>query len=303
MTPPVRPFDPALRRRRRARAAASLRHTDVLHREVADRLLERLAEISRRFARVLELGAIGGIGPRLLARGQAASIVTLDPVAALLDRRTSPVVVADEELLPLAAGSIDAVVSVLALHAVNDLPGVLAQLVHALRPDGLLLLAFPGGESLKELRWALTQAELEIRGGAAMRVGPAVDIRDAAALLQRAGLALPVADLDRITLTYADPLRLLADLRATGETLVPAERPRRPLRRDVLARALALYRERFADPATGRVPATLDILFMTGWKPDPAQPRALRRGSGEQSLAEALGTTFRPVPGTDPDRA
>lgn len=303
MTAPIRPFDPALRRRRRARAAAGLPNGDFLHREVTDRLLERLGEVRRRFTRVLALGAVGGIGPRLLATGQAESVVTLDPVAALLDRRTGPVVAADEELLPLAAGSIDAVVSVLALHAVNDLPGVLAQLVHALRPDGLLLLAFPGGESLKELRWALTQAELEIRGGASMRVGPSVDIRDAAALLQRAGLALPVADLDRITLTYADPLRLLADLRAAGETQALAERPQHPLRRDVLARALALYRERFADPATGRVPATLDILFMTGWKPDPAQPRALPRGSGERPLAAALGTTFRAVPGTDPDRA
>jgi SAM-dependent methyltransferase len=303
MTGAIRPFDPALRRRRRARAVVSLPGADFLHREVADRVLERLGEIRRRFARVLELGAVGGIGRRLIASGQAASVVTLDPVAALLDPRTGPVVVADEEFLPLAAGSVDAVVSALALHAVNDLPGLLAQLVHALRPDGLLLLAFPGGESLKELRWALTQAELELRSGAAMRVGPCVDIRDAAALLQRAGLALPVADLDRITLTYADPLRLLADLRAVGETLASAERPRHPLRRDVLARALALYRERFADPATGRVPATIDILFMTGWKPHAAQPRALRRGSGEHSLAAALGTTFRPVPGTDPDRA
>lgn len=303
MTGGARPFDPVLRRHRRARAAASLAGADFLHREVADRLMERLGEVRRRFARVLELGAIGGVGPRLLASGQAACVVTLDPVAALLDRRVGPVVAAEEEFLPLAAGSVDAVVSVLALHAVNDLPGVLAQLVHALRPDGLLLLAFPGGESLKELRWALTQAELEIRSGAAMRVGPSVDIRDAAALLQRAGLALPVADLDRITLTYADPLRLLADLRAAGETLALAERPRDPLRRDVLARALELYRGRYADPATGRVTATLDILFMTGWKPDPAQPRARRRGSGEHSLAAALGTTFRRVPGTDPDRA
>ena len=202
-------------------------------------------------------------------------------------------VVADEEALPFGADRFDLATSVQLLHWVNDLPGTLAQLRYTLRPDGLLLLALPGGETLAELRAALLDAELEVEGGAGPRVSPFLDVRDAGALLQRAGFALPVVDVDRLRVSYPDPLALLRDLRAMGETNALVER-RKGLRRETLARALSLYAERHGEGADGRVTATFDIVFLTAWKPHPSQQRPLRRGSGQVDLAQALGRT----PGT-----
>jgi len=187
-------------------------------------------------------------------------------------------------------GSLDLIVSALSLQMVNDLPGALAQMRRALKPDGLLLAALLGGRTLAELREALLAAESEITGGAAPRVAPVTDVRDLGALLQRAGFALPVADSDVVTVTYASPLALFADLRAMAATSVLVDRPRRPLRRDVLMRALQLYAERFALP-DGRVPATFEILTMTGWVPHESQQKPLQPGSATARLAEALGTT------------
>ncbi|GBD42268.1 hypothetical protein HRbin39_01657 [bacterium HR39] len=172
------------------------------------------------------------------------------------------------------------------LTLVDDLPGVLAQIRRLLVPDGLMLAAFFGGLTLAELRTALVEAELEARGGAAMRVAPFADLADAAALLQRAGFALPVADREVITVRYADPWRLLADLRAAGLTGVLRERAFLPRR--VLARALERYRGLFADP-DGRVRATFELHVLTGWAPHPSQPRPKPRGSATVDLAALLG--------------
>ncbi len=288
MSDPVRPFDRRLLRLRRARAASRLLAGSFLHEEVAARLLERLAEIRRPLPRILELAsACPMLSRALAARAGTELLLRLDCVPALLAGH-GPAVVAEEELLPFAADRFDAVLGIMSLHRVNDLPGTLVQIRHCLKPDGLLLVAFPGGGTLGELREVLLRAELECLGGAAPRVAPFVELADAAALLLRAGFALPVADRETITVHYRDPARLLADLRAMGETAVLAAHVRRPLRRAVLRRALELYRQGFA-VGDGRVRASFEILFMTGWKPHPSQPRPLQPGSGAVDLAAHLG--------------
>ena len=192
----------------------------------------------------------------------------------------------DEERLPFAPASLDLVVSTLALHWANDLPGAMIQIRRALKPDGLFIGAVFGGETLTELRRALMEAEAELSDGAGLRVAPFADAYDAAGLLQRAGFALPVADLDRVTVRYSHPLRLIADLRAMGETSALAERAG-PLSRPVLARACEIYQARFAGD-DGKVPATFDILTLTGWSPHDSQQKPLKPGSAKVSLAEAL---------------
>ena len=199
-------------------------------------------------------------------------------------------VVADEEALPFRDGSLDLVVSALSLQFVNDLPGVLVQIRRALKPDGLLLAALLGGDTLTELRAGVRAAEAEIEGGVSPRVAPFADLRDLGALLQRAGFALPVADVDRITVRYASPLALMHDLRRMGATNVLTERSRRPLRRATLTRMLEIYGERFAD-ADGRVRATFEIVWLSGWAPHESQQQPLQPGSAQQRLADALGTT------------
>jgi SAM-dependent methyltransferase len=283
-----RVFDRRRVRRRRDRSAQLNDPVSFLHEEVAARVAERVLEVRRRYDRLLDLGAREGALGRSLPPGRIGTLVACDLSSEWLARSGgTPRVVADEELLPFAPHSFDAVIARMCLHWVNDLPGALAQLAGLLRPDGLLLAAFPGGETLHELRGVLLRAELEIRGGGSPRVSPVVELRDAAGLLQRVGLALPVADVDRITVTYSDPLRLLSDLRAMGESggLVAHGGP---LRRDVLARALELYRLEHGD-THGRVPATFEIIFAAGWRPDASQPRPRQRGSARIGLGEALG--------------
>ena len=213
--------------------------------------------------------------------------------------RPRPDVVGDAELLPFAPESLDLAVSVLALHAANDLPGALAQMRRALKPDGLFLAAFLGGDTLIELREAFATAEAEVTGGASPRVAPFTDVRTAGALMQRAGFALPVVDQDRHTVRYASALHLMRDLRAMGVTNVLIERDRRPLRRAVLMRTVEIYGERFADP-DGRVRATFDIISLSGWAPHESQQQPLRPGSARLRLADALGTVERP-PARRPD--
>ena len=294
MDGPVRVFDRGLVRRRRERAAASLPGADFLVREVGDRLVERLGDMRREFGTALVLGGHRGRFADGWRRSRAwAGWWWPTSSSAMLEGCPGQRVVADEEALPFGADRFDLATSVQLLHWVNDLPGTLAQLRYTLRPDGLLLLALPGGETLAELRAALLDAELEVEGGAGPRVSPFLDVRDAGALLQRAGFALPVVDVDRLRVSYPDPLALLRDLRAMGETNALVER-RRGLRRETLARALSLYAERHGEGADGRVTATFDIVFLTAWKPHPSQQRPLRRGSGQVDLAQALGRT----PGT-----
>ena len=194
---------------------------------------------------------------------------------------------ADEERLPFADESLDLLVSTLALHWTNDLVGALIQIRRALKPDGLFLGAVLGGGTLMELRQSLVQAESELSDGAGLRVSPFADVLDAAGLLQRAGFAMPVADIDRVTVRYASALELIRDVRAMGESNVLFDRAKKPLSRAVLARAAAVYHERFAGP-DGRIPATFDIVVMTGWAPHPDQQKPLRPGSAQVRLADAL---------------
>ncbi len=282
-------FDRRLQRRRRERAAPVLHGVDFLIREAASRLAERLADVRRRFALALELGChTGQLAAALGADSPIERLVQTDLALAMAQRAPGLRLVADEELLPFGAGRFDLVLSCLSLHWVNDLPGTLAQIGHVLKPDGLLLATLLGGATLPELREALLRAELELEGGASLRVSPFVELRDAGALLQRAGFALPIVDVESIAVAYDHPLKLMQELRLMGESNALADRRRGPLRRATLLRACEIYRELFAR-AGGRVPATFQILMLSGWKPGPDQPQPLRRGSGRVNLARALG--------------
>ncbi|MGE0256832.1 MAG: methyltransferase domain-containing protein [Alphaproteobacteria bacterium] len=288
------PFDRALVRLRRNRAAATLDRADFLFAEIADRLVERLGDVKRDFPRALDLGCRdGALARALLATGQVGGVVAADLAPAMVRRARAAglaAVAADEEALPFADGSFDLVASVCTLDATNDLPGALAQLRRALRPDGLLLAALFGGATLAELRDAWLAAEIAEEDGAGPRVAPFVALDMAAGLLQRAGFALPVADLDTITVTYPDALALMRDLRAMGAGNALALRRRTPTRRATLARMVAEYAARHATD-DGRVRATFEIVWLAGWAPAPTQPRAKPRGSATARLADALGST------------
>ena len=299
MSGPPRLFDRTLHRKRLDRAASGFAAADFLQRRAAADLVERLEVIMRDFPRAVDLSARNGAFREALAGSPAAErirvLVEADLSGAMLAGRAGPRVVLDEERLPFAAGSLDLVVSTLGLHWTNDVVGALVQIRRALKPDGLFLGALLGGSTLTELRQALTDAESEILGGAGSRVSPFADSRDAAGLLQRAGFALPVADVDRVKVSYDHPLKLLADLRQMGETNVLADRHPRALTRALLARASELYAERFAD-ADGRVTATFEIVTLTGWAPHASQQQPLKPGSAKMRLADALGTVEHRLP-------
>ena len=282
-------FEPRLVRAHRDRAAARLAEHDFLFRAVAERLADRLLDIKRRFPLALDLGCHGGeFGEIVGPRGGIETLVQCDPSPAMAARAGGLALAAEPEALPFGEGRFDLIVSNMSLHWVNDLPGALIQIRRALKPDGLFLAALAGGGTLGELRAALLEAEMELAGGASPRVSPFVDLRDAGALLQRAGFALPVADGDLIPVRYENALRLMADLRGMGEANALAEMPRRFSRRDVLLRAAEIYRERHEGP-DGRIPASFQIVYLTGWAPDPSQQQPLKPGSAKTSLADALG--------------
>jgi SAM-dependent methyltransferase len=284
--PQARIFDRRLLRRQRERWARDLHAHDFLLREVAERLADRLSDIARAFPVALDLGTRAGLIARTL-KGRGGIETLIQSANAPLIRQARPDVIADEEALPFTAECFDAILSNLGLHWVNDLPGALAQIRATLKPDGLFLASLFGAGTLAELRTALMEAELAETGGASPRVSPFADLRDAAGLLQRAGFALPVADLDTITVTYSDFFALLRDLRGMGETNALVDRLKRPTRRTVFARAAAIYQERFAN-AEGRLPATFQVLFLTGWAPHESQQQPARRGSGQVSLKDVL---------------
>ena len=261
---------------------------DFLHAEIADRLVDRLDVVNREFAVALDLGARDGALARALAERRGTRlVVAAEPASRFLAGAPAPRIAADPELLPFRDASFDLIASVLALHWTADLPGALVQLRRALKPDGVLLVAMLGGSTLVELRTALFEAELAEEGGVSPRVSPAIELSDAASLLQRAGFALPVADSETLTISYPDILALLRDLRGMGETNALAARRRGFLRRATLARAGAIYRERLGDQS-GRIRATFEILFLCGWAPHPSQPQPLPRGSATTRLADAL---------------
>ena len=231
----------------------------------------------------------------LESRGGIELVTEMDDSLALLARqRGAPRVVAEGEAVPFATGAFDLVASPLALHWTNDLPGALLQLRRCLKPDGLLLAALLGGETLTELRQAFLDAELIEEEGISPRVSPMADGRDLAGLLQRAGFALPVVDSDRITVTYADAFALMRDLRAMGETNALQERRRGFTRRATLLRMTQIYRDLFATPE-GRIRASFEIVTLTAWAPHESQPKPLRPGSAAARLADALGTVEKPA--------
>jgi SAM-dependent methyltransferase len=281
-------FDRLLLRRRRRRAAALGPATFLIDR-VADDLLERLSAVLRRFERAVDLATPTDAVARVLAGANTVDTVfTTDSVAGHLKGRPGIGIAADEELLPFGESSVDLVVSGLSLQFVNDLPGALVQIRRALRPDGLFLAALIGGDTLAELRQSFAAAEAEIEGGVSPRVAPFADVREMGALLQRAGFALPVTDVDRLTVRYASPFGLMADLRRMGATNALVERRSRPLRRATLMRMAAIYAARFADP-DGRIRATFEIVWLSGWAPHASQQKPLAPGSAQRRLADALG--------------
>jgi SAM-dependent methyltransferase len=307
-------FDRPRQRAQRARAAALGPSTFLIER-VAEDLSDRLATVLRRFECALDLGTpTGAVRRALAASGKVGTIIAADALAGTpmscrrsrgsvgREERTSKsafdaqlVVAADEETLPFHDASLDLVVSALALQFVNDLPGTLIQIRRALKPDGLLLAALAGGDTLTELRQAFAAAEAEIEDGISPRVVPFSDVRDMGALLQRAGFALPVADVDRVTARYASPISLMHDLRRMGATNALLERSRRPLKRATLKRMTEIYTERFAD-RDGRIRATFEIVWLSGWAPHDSQQKPLAPGSARQRLADALGTKETPLP-------
>ena len=288
-------------RQHRDRAAPNWPSFDFLAREVGGRLRNRLDDIRRDFPRTLDLGCRGGeMAERLIGAKGIEAVVQCDlspTMARLAAANGQPTLAADEEFLPFRPASFDLAISCLALHWVNDLPGTLLQLRQTLKSDGLLLAAMLGGESLHELHMALMEAEIEITGGLSPRVSPFAETRDVGGLLQRAGFALPVVDVDEIVVTYPDPFAALRDLRGMGETNAIAARPKGGLSRRLLARAAEIYDQRFRQ-ADGRLPVTLQVLYLTGWAPHASQQQPLRPGSAQARLAEALGTSE--IPAGDP---
>ncbi|WP_428698587.1 class I SAM-dependent methyltransferase [Stappia sp.] len=283
-------FDRALLARRRARAlsrADKAPGIDFLLAHAAADLGERLVAVSRQFPVAVDLGGHRGhLAQAIAASGRAGHVLRADLF--LADAATPGCdLVIDDELPPFAGASLDLVCSALSLHLVNDLPGALVQIRKALKPDGLFLAALLGGDTLFELKDALMRAEMELSGGAAPRVAPFADTRALGALLQRAGFALPVADVDRLTVRYDTMGGLVDDLRAMGAANMLAERARTPLSRAVLARASGIYAERHADP-DGRIRATFDIVSLSGWAPHESQQKPLKPGSARASLADAL---------------
>jgi SAM-dependent methyltransferase len=295
MTPPLI-FDRPLLRLRQQRGLRLGAETFLID-QVAEEFAHRLRLVLRQFDVAVDLGTPApAVRVALMRSGAICTMIAVGPMSDAALRAAgdhadpSLRVAADEEALAFGDSTLDLVVSGLSLQAVNDLPGVLVQVRRALKPDGLFLAALLGGETLTELRQAFAVAESELDGGVSPRVAPFADVREMGALLQRAGFALPVTDVDRITVRYSSPFRLLRDLRRMGAANPLVERSRVPLRRATLMRAMEIYAERFADP-DGKVRASFDIVWLSGWAPHESQQQPLRPGSAKTRLADALGTT------------
>ena len=291
MTEQMMVFNRRAVRRHRARAAADLHEHDFLFRETAERLCDRLDDVTRSFPLGLDLGCrTGQVAQALAGRGGVKTLVQCDlapEMAAVAAADGGPVLAADEEALPFGGGTFDLILSNLALHWVNDLPGALVQARRALKPDGLFLASMLGADTLKELRASLGDAEIAEEDGLSPRVSPMADVRALGSLLQRAGFALPVVDTETITVMYAEAMALMADLRSMGESNAVIERRKGFTRKNIILAAAARYSEMFAGD-DGKIPATFQILTMTGWAPDASQPQPLKPGSAATSLIDAL---------------
>lgn len=290
IAPDTHLFDRKNVRNHRSRAARIdwAKH-GFLFEEVSDRVAERLLDISRSFDVALDLGCHGGaFGQQLRNLQKVGTLISADLDGSLMGQNANGLqVMADEEFLPFAPLSFDLIGSILSLHWTNDLPGALVQLFRCLKPDGLFVGAMFGVESLQELKWCLMQAESEIRGGVSPRVSPFTEVRDAGALLQRAGFALPVTDVDMITLKYSSAFDLMKELRGMGEGNALVARQKSFTGREVMYRAAELYQEHYQD-ADGLIPASFQIIYLAGWSPHKNQQKPLRRGSGQMSISDAL---------------
>jgi len=284
-------FDRQLLQQRRQRIAARIADHDFLLARLTDDFTDRLTLIKRQFPTAVNLGAHNGLlSRRLRILPQVGMMIDVDPCAAMLAQCDGPSLRADEELLPFANGSLDLIASGLTLQWVNDLPGALAQMRRALKPDGLLLAGLIGGMSLHELRDCMIRAEQQVEGGASPRIAPFADLRALGSLLQRAGFALPVADTDVVEVSYDNALALMHDLRLMGAGNVMTARRRKPLRRQTLFRTAEIYAGRYGR-ADGRISATFEIITLTGWAPHESQQQPLRPGSAKARLADALGVS------------
>lgn len=282
------PFNRTLFAARRKRALADrVPGSDFLLKLAAEDLEDRLAAISRTFDVAVDLGGHGGHVMQALEASAKVSHAFRGDLFHADPDLPPPHFIFDDAMLPLKTESLNLAVSVLSLQFVNDLPGTLLQIRRALKPDGLFLGTLIGGDSLFELREALMQAELELTEGASPRVLPFADVRDLGGLLQRAGFALPVTDLDRITVRYDNLFGLMRDLRAMGATTILKERSRTPASRALFFRAAEIYAERFADP-DGRIRATFTLISLSGWAPHESQQKPARPGSAKTRLADAL---------------
>lgn len=280
-------FDtPLLLQRKRRALDRPVAGADFLMRRIADDFADRLDAVERKFAKAAALFCqTSAAFDAIRASGKAGDIVRVEADALFLGDQ--PGMVAPPETVPFEPESLDLAVSLLSLQAMNDVPGMLAQIRRALRPDGLFLAAFAGAGTLAELRESLFAAETELYGGVSPRVAPFPDVRDAGGLLQRAGFSLPVADVETVVVRYDTLFSLMADLRAMGETSALIDRPRRPVSKRLFMRAAEIYAERFADP-DGRIRASFSLVWMSGWAPDPSQQKPLKPGSGKVSLAKVL---------------
>lgn len=288
-------FDRKLLRERRARFAHEIAARQLVLAHVARELTERIELMLRPFPLALDLGAYHGLlGRKVAELPSVGAMIYAESAFAFAASCPRPALVCDEDLLPFKDASLNLIVSGLALHRVNDLPGALIQIRRALAPDGLFMAALLGAGALSELREALIEAEAETEGGASPRVAPFGDVRAYGALLQRAGFALPVADAEALTVLYANPREVMREIRALGGGNVLLARSKRPLARRTLARADEIYQMRHGT-ADGQVRASFEIVYLSGWGPDQSQQKPLKPGSAAQRLADALGTSEQPT--------
>ncbi len=287
-------FDRSLLAQRRERVVDDLAGVDFLLQRAALELDERLDLVLRDFPIALDLGA-GSVclSERLAAREDVGELIVADQSASLLQALKTPnKIICDEEQLPFAKASFNLVTSLLSLHFVNDLPGALIQIQQVLKPDGLFMAALPGGRTLIELRTAFMRAEEEILGGVSPRVAPMADVKEYGALLQRAGFTLPVVDSDLVKVTYDNPLKLMHELRLMGTGNVLVDRLKKPMTKELLGRVLEIYCQEFSED--GRINATFEIIYLSGWSPHSSQQQPLAPGSAQTSLSAALGTCSMP---------
>lgn len=274
----IRVFDRSCVKHNRNRSLKDFKNHGFLFDWAADQINDRLSDVNRNFPKVLQLGIRGPA----IQNDKIQSQFTMDIAG-------TPSIIAEEDILPIAPGSLDLITGNLTLQTVNDLPGALIQIRRALKPDGLFLAAMLGGETLHEFRHVLSETEIEMHGGISPRVAPFADKQQMGGLMQRAGFALPVIDSELITVTYDSMFKLMHDLRGMGETNAITERNRKPLGKRFFMRAAEKYQKEFSE-GDGRIVATFEIIFLLGWAPHDSQQKPLRPGSAEHSLAEALNT-------------